>query len=598
MNKKRIFSLVSFLLLLAGCYSSRNIKSIVIEGERTAAEAELIHFSSVRTAKEPLVLVHYMPWFQAPPVSDSYGFHWHQGGGGFDPYEVLDKGYANIASHYYPLTGPYDTRDKSILEYQAALFKIAGIDGVIFDWYGIEDSLDYGLIHDSTLNMIEVLKRAGLKYMICYEDQSIGKMIEAGAFTKSQSVEYGKKVFQWMDEHWFSDESYVTHNGRPVVMCFGPQYFKDEQEWTSIFSECIRKPYFIGLESHSEGFTEGSYNWFNMNGTKTYNQLVDQLNAFYDEQQQFPYLIATAFPSFHDIYSLSGQKSYGFLDYSEGKTFNLSLGAALQSNPDIIQIATWNDYGEGTMVEPTAQRGYRELEVLQDLQKNYDDDFSYNHLDLRAPLTLYSILTDIDSPKTKSDYAKKALISILDGHIQDYKKNLKEGSIVLDFSARPLIKKTLEADVPEQISVFNAEGRANEALGAPVVVNNFIYEFTGSKSTDGDTKTYWEGKANSFPNILTADIISPCLIDCVVLKLNPQRIWGARTQEIEIQLSSNGSTYLSAVGAREYVFSPEKNQNTVVIPIGLQARYVRIIFSKNTGGTAGQLAELEVYRFK
>jgi hypothetical protein len=36
---------------------------------------------AARQEKQPLVLVHYMPWFQAPPVDEQYGFHWRQGVG-------------------------------------------------------------------------------------------------------------------------------------------------------------------------------------------------------------------------------------------------------------------------------------------------------------------------------------------------------------------------------------------------------------------------------------------------------------------------------------------------------------------------------------
>lgn len=596
MKHFKIYYLLLVLVLFTGCYSSKNIEPQYQDTSKLSAEAEILEFPSVRSSDHAsLILVHYMPWFQAPPVSDSYGLHWHQGGGNFDPYEVLDNGYANIASHYYPLTGPYDTRDEKILEYQAALFKIAGIDGVIFDWYGIEESLDYPLIYESTNKMIEVLKRAGLKYVMCYEDQSIGKMIEAGAFSKTQAVEYGQNALKWLNDHCFSDDSYIRYDGRPVLMCFGPQYFKDEKEWNAVFSECSIKPYFIGLESHSEDFTDGSYNWFNMNGTKTQRQLVDQLNSFYEKQAQKSFLIATAFPSFHDIYALCGQKSYGFLDYLEGKTFNLSLEAAIQSNPSIIQIATWNDYGEGTMIEPTVQRGYKELEVIQDLKKKYDDNFPYNYLDLRAPLKMYSLITNSSVSETDRATSERTINAIFEDHIKDYRASLKEGGIALDYALRPVIRKPTSIDSFSQPSVFSADGRINKALGAPVVVNNYIYEFTGNKGTDGDLKTYWEGASNAFPNVLTADLIHSYDIDCAVLKLNPQRIWGKRTQEIEVQVSTDGIEYVTSAGVHEYLFDPDENSNSIVISLGTNARYVRIIFSKNSGAAAGQLAELEVY---
>ena len=53
----------------------------------------------------------------------------------FDP-EGGKDGRATLASHYHPIIGPYDSGDPDVLEYHALLMKLAGIDGVVIDWYG------------------------------------------------------------------------------------------------------------------------------------------------------------------------------------------------------------------------------------------------------------------------------------------------------------------------------------------------------------------------------------------------------------------------------------------------------------------------------
>ncbi|HAH63479.1 MAG TPA: hypothetical protein DCL73_15440 [Treponema sp.] len=547
-----------------------------------------------RTEKKPLVLVHYMPWFQAPPVSDGYGFHWHQGGAKFDPYQILSDGCANIASHQYPLTGPYDSRDRNILEYQAALMKISGIDGVIFDWYGIDNALDYKEIQESTLAMIGVLKSAGLRYCICYEDQSVGKMVEAGSITKADAVETGKKTFKYMNDNWFSDASYVKYENRPVVMTFGPQYFFDRNQWDEFFSVCSERPYFITLEGHSESFADGSYNWFNMNGKKTAVQSASQLNNFYAVQYAKPFLVATAYAEFYDIYGQAGGKSYGYLDYAAGKTFNLTLKASLMAYPDIIQIATWNDYGEGTCIEPTIQRGYEELEVLRNLQKKYAGDFPYTMLDLRAPLELYKIIVSVSQSAAKKNSAERALKAVLSGDVSGYRTALADGKIIIDYAVKPVLQEPSSSAVKSAV-VYDAGGRKNAALGVPAVVNNKIYDFAAGKAVDGDVNTYWEGAANKYPNTFQVDLGSPLNLDFAVLKLNPQRIWGKRSQTIGVQTSGTGIDFTTLVPPQDYAFDPAENSNTVLIQLNATARYVRFVFTKNTGGTAGQIAELEVY---
>ncbi|MFZ9992682.1 MAG: hypothetical protein ACO3J6_09790, partial [Opitutales bacterium] len=78
-----------------------------------------------------------------------------------------------------------------------------------------------------------------------------------------------------------------------------------------------------------------------------------------------PY-VAVAFPGYHDFYAQAGVgKSYGFIDSREGKTFAESLEQAMKSGAPIVQVATWNDYGEGTNIEPSTERGLRDLELLR-----------------------------------------------------------------------------------------------------------------------------------------------------------------------------------------------------------------------------------------
>ena len=68
-----------------------------------------------------LILAHYMPWYVAKPTSQVWGWHWTMEH--FDPDKVVD-GKRQLASHFYPLIGPYDSGDKQVLEYQLLLMKL------------------------------------------------------------------------------------------------------------------------------------------------------------------------------------------------------------------------------------------------------------------------------------------------------------------------------------------------------------------------------------------------------------------------------------------------------------------------------------------
>ena len=117
-----------------------------------------------------------MPWFEAKPASQTWGWHWTMGH--FDPERSDPDGRREIASHYYPLIGPYDSADPDVLEYHTLLMKVAGIDGVVADWYGSEDFNDYALIHRRTSALFDSLKRRGLRFAVCYEDRVLRAMAE------------------------------------------------------------------------------------------------------------------------------------------------------------------------------------------------------------------------------------------------------------------------------------------------------------------------------------------------------------------------------------------------------------------------------------
>ena len=108
------------------------------------------------SAATPQIMVHYMPWYASKPISGEWGWHWTMNH--FDPDTIADDGRRAIASHYYPLIGPYDSNDPHALECHVLLMKFADIDGAIIDWYGIKDHRDYAAIHRNTNHLISYIK--------------------------------------------------------------------------------------------------------------------------------------------------------------------------------------------------------------------------------------------------------------------------------------------------------------------------------------------------------------------------------------------------------------------------------------------------------
>ena len=337
------------------------------------------------------VLVHYMPWYASKPISGHWGWHWTMDHFKPDKMEANDR--RELASHYQPLIGPYDSNDPDVLECQVLLMKFSGISGVIIDWYGTENFRDYATIHRNSLSLIKHLKQAGLKFAICYEDQSIKHMIESGKLKKTQEVAHAKQEFKWLEQNWFTDPAYVKLKGKPVLLIFGPQHFKKAQ-WGQITSSLSTQPTLYTLPHlTSQAKGSGAFGWPPVDGGKNVTALLWQkyLRELYSRGAKGESIIAPVFPKFHDIYREAGvHKSYGYLDDQSGKTFDQTLELAWQSNSGLIQIATWNDYGEGTLIEPTKEFAYRYLETLQ-RKFAATGKLAYTPWDLRLPIMLHQL---------------------------------------------------------------------------------------------------------------------------------------------------------------------------------------------------------------
>ena len=593
--RTNIFAVALFALILcAACTTTLRKKEMTAADYQKQFEAAYARLQitqpSQRQEKQPLVLAHYMPWFQ------KYGFHWQEGGAKFDPAQILPNGQANIASHYYPLTGNYDSADPAVLEYQLALMKMAGIDGVIFDWYGVTEGIDYKPIHEATLAMVEMIKKRGMKYAICYEDQSVKHLIEFGIVPKDQGRSTAKETFDWMGQNWFPDEEYVKVDGRPLVLCFGPQFFYQKSEWDGFWADLNPKPFFIDLDARTN-WADGTKNWSPMHlssgGKLAITSLAKYLNDFYRGQENKPFVVGTAVPAFHDIYAQAGGKSYGYLDYSGGETFKLTWTAAERARANVIQIQTWNDYGEGTIIEPTIERGYGSLEFTQDKRLQWEPDFPFNYSDLRVPIELYKIVVNENATEEQKDQVASIYDLIFAGDAEEFRRAVRAANIRFDFSVSPLLFEATAAT--EVAQAFDPAGRKNLALGKPVVASSRIDVWIASKAVDGDVSSYWEGAARAWPGSIHVDLANPVKITTLVIKLNPQRMWAKRTQRIEVKSGSDGVNWTTVVPEADYLFDPADNANTVAIPVDITARYVQLVFTANSGATNGQVAELEVY---
>jgi hypothetical protein len=373
------------------------------------------------------VLVYYMPWFTAKPYRDSWGWHWTMNH--FNPDKMNASGEREIASWYYPLIGPYDSSDPAVLEYHVLLMKLAGVDGVIVDWYGSVNFLDYGLNNQATTKLFEYTRKAGLKFSICYEDQTIQHMIDGNYIGASDGIVHAQREMLYLQTNFFCDASYLRLADKPVLLNFGPQYFLTSRNWETIFSplEATNRPAFF-TEDNRLPAGMGGFSWPPMwlsqapgtGGVLSGVALLGYLADFDQKAGAWPASISSAFPRFHDVYQRAGVRNFwGYLGDRGGDTLRETLRRGMTNSSSIVQVVTWNDFGEGSMVEPTQEFGYRDLAILQDYRRLYlDPGFNRHTNDLAAALRFYNARRRASTNSAEGAKLDAIFTNIVSGNIE------------------------------------------------------------------------------------------------------------------------------------------------------------------------------------
>ncbi|MER5307560.1 CARDB domain-containing protein [Streptomyces sp. NPDC002773] len=136
-------------------------------------------------------------------------------------------------------------------------------------------------------------------------------------------------------------------------------------------------------------------------------------------------------------------------------------------------------------------------------------------------------------------------------------------------------------------------GGTNLARGKPVEATSTAQNYVAPNANDDNTGTYWESAG--FPSGLTVKLGADADVEAVVVKLNPDQVWGPRTQSFEVQGRPGAATQFTSLKARtDYAFSPSSGQNSVVIPVTGRVADLRLNFFSNSGAPGAQIAEIQV----
>lgn len=357
-------------------------------------EFESIDPVAVQKTNNTKIYMHYMPWYTSGPYDGSWSSHWTMNNQ--NPETIVD-GQRQIASHFYPLIGPYSSKDPDLVEYHLLLMKYIGVDAVLIDWYGTYDVYDYKDNLEGSNALIDRMDEVGMEFGIIYEDRTTPNVVNAGL--ASSKVEAATTDFQYIFDNYFSNPVYTKVDNTPVAGVFTPIEIETGTSWQTILANAPTNPLFLSLwgERSDLGVEgDGEYAWV-YNGNGNHEQL---LRNFYGRVGSLPLAIGSAYPGFVDFYAEGGYGDFIGWEIAHNGTATLTstLGIATQYNVEHLQLVTWNDFGEGTMLEPTVEFGYDFLAAIQNFT-----GVSYTQSELELIKRLYDLRKEYASDSEVQD---------------------------------------------------------------------------------------------------------------------------------------------------------------------------------------------------
>lgn len=240
----------------------------------------------------------------------------------------------------------YSSTDSSQVHKQITDMISRGIDGVIIDWYGPNNSIDQA----TKLVMAEAEAHPGFTFAIMIDQGAIEWNSCSGCSPQAALI----NQLQYIEQTYFPSKAYMTLQGRPVVTNFNVD-LSYSVDWNQANAALSTQP--VYLFQNNDGFSHvlsgGSYSWV-MPTTTDYG--IGYLASFYDTG--IPLLneqtVGAVYKGFND--SLASWGSNRIMGQQCGQTWLQTfseINKLYNSGKQLaaLQLVTWNDYEEATEIE-------------------------------------------------------------------------------------------------------------------------------------------------------------------------------------------------------------------------------------------------------
>lgn len=305
------------------------------------------------------VLAFYYGWYGNPDVSGHWS-HWTDVDG-------PDKRIGS-ASHY-PQLGLYDSHDPNIVEQQCRWAKSVGITGFIVSWWAQGD------FHDQGMPLIlNTAKKHGLKITIYYETVPP---------TNAPQPEGAVKDLLYILNRYGKHAAWLKVGGKPVIFVYGRAIGQIRLEGWGEVMAAVNGQYRGGAIFIGDQISEKAAHLFD--GIHTYNPTgktagmsVAQTREW--AQAKYPQWVQTArsdriscitiIPGYDD-HKLGRKEPHPATDRHDGETYRVLWEQASAAHPDWILICSWNEWHEGSEIEPSIEDGEQALQTTKEFAPKF-----------------------------------------------------------------------------------------------------------------------------------------------------------------------------------------------------------------------------------
>jgi glycoprotein endo-alpha-1,2-mannosidase len=316
---------------------------------RAAAAVPQTRLPETQLSKQ--VLAFYYGWYGRASATDSW-VHW------VDADEAAGR--IGNAAHY-PTLGAYDSHDPRVIDQHFRWAKTAGITGFIVSWWGRDDFQDRGMPI-----LLETARRFGLGISIYFEEVRP---------TNAPTPDGAIASVLYVLERYGRDPAWLKVNGRPVLFVYSRAVSQLTLEgWQTVVAQ-VNERYPGGAIFIGDGMSADSARIFD--GIHTYNPTAFTARRSIEEIREW------ARPAFTRWIEIAGTDRIacvtliaGYDDSTQGRspprpitdrhggeTYRVMWEAAIAANPDWVLICSWNEWHEGSEIEPSSQNGVRELDT-------------------------------------------------------------------------------------------------------------------------------------------------------------------------------------------------------------------------------------------